>query len=177
MRKFRFLLLDAGPIIKLFELGIWDKFIERCDVTVARVVAEESIFFVAEDSDKQFIDFGLKPWEQKGLIEIVEVPISEVKAFHDKLGPLHSAEVHAGEEETLAFLYSSSENWRVCSSDHAVFRVLGLLGKGDRGVSLEEVLERIGLSQHNLEWQFTKKFRERYTRLGQIDSVQGKGFP
>ena len=36
MKKFKFLLLDAGPIIKLFELGIWDEFISRCDITVTR---------------------------------------------------------------------------------------------------------------------------------------------
>lgn len=29
MKKFRFLLLDAGPIIKLFSLGIWDDFIKH----------------------------------------------------------------------------------------------------------------------------------------------------
>ena len=42
MKKFRFLLLDAGPIIKLFELAVWDEFISRCDVTVCRTVAEEA---------------------------------------------------------------------------------------------------------------------------------------
>jgi hypothetical protein len=34
MRKLPFLLLDAGPIIKLFELGMWEAFIEKCDVTI-----------------------------------------------------------------------------------------------------------------------------------------------
>lgn len=32
MKKFQFLLLDAGPIKKLFELGLWDKFIESCEL-------------------------------------------------------------------------------------------------------------------------------------------------
>ena len=42
MKKFQFLLLDAGPIIKLFELGIWDDFIKRCDVTISQTVANEA---------------------------------------------------------------------------------------------------------------------------------------
>lgn len=42
MKKFSFLLLDTGPIIKLFELGIWDDFIKRCDVTISRTVAEQA---------------------------------------------------------------------------------------------------------------------------------------
>jgi len=49
-----------------------------------------------------------------------------------------------------------------------------LLGKAEQGISLEELLQSIGLSQA-LEWQYTKKFREKYTRLGQIDFTQGKG--
>ena len=39
MKKSPFLLLDAGPIIKLFELGIWEVFIGRCDVTFSKTVA------------------------------------------------------------------------------------------------------------------------------------------
>jgi hypothetical protein len=51
MKKFQFLLLDAGPIIKLFELGLWDKFIEKCDVTIPRTIVEdETVFFGAEDT-------------------------------------------------------------------------------------------------------------------------------
>ena len=42
MKKYQFLLLDAGPIIKLFELGIWGVFIKRCDVTVSQTVADQA---------------------------------------------------------------------------------------------------------------------------------------
>jgi len=75
----------------------------------------------------------------------------------------------------LAYLCDSSENWLVCSADGAIFRVLGLLGRIEQGISLEEILEKIGLSQNNLEWEYTKKFREKYTRKGQIDFTQGQG--
>jgi len=52
-------LLDAGPIIKLFELDIWDAFIEKCDVTVARTVAEKEVVFANREDCKEYIDFGL----------------------------------------------------------------------------------------------------------------------
>ena len=74
----------------------------------------------------------------------------------------------------LAFLYSSSVDWLVCAADGAVFRVLGMLGKSEQGISLEEVLKQIGLYR-NIEWQYTKKFREHYTRLGQKDFIQERG--
>jgi hypothetical protein len=72
----------------------------------------------------------------------------------------------------LAFSCTSKDDWLICAADKAVFGVLGFLGKGDGGISLEEVLQKIGMSGPNLEWEYTKKFREKYTNLGQVDAVQ-----
>ncbi len=172
MRKLQFLLLDAGPIIKLFELGIWDTFIKKCDVTISRIVADEAKWVSQEFQD---ISIDLEHYEEQNLIKIIDVEFSVVKTFYDKFKLLYQADIHDGEKETLAFLCDSSENWLVCSADGAVFRVLGLLGKANQGKSLEEILQKVGLSRQNLEWKYTKKFREKYTRLGQVDSIQGKG--
>lgn len=60
------------------------------------------------------------------------------------------------------------------AADGAVFRVLGLLGKGEQGISLEEILKEVGLHK-KVEWEYTKKFREKHTRMGQQDSIQGHG--
>ena len=169
MKKFQFLLLDAGPIIKLFSLGIWDDFLKHCDVTVSRIIADDQALFT-EDGTKQI---NLKPYEE--IVRIIDVELSAVKPFYSKFGSLYKAEVHPGEKETLAFLCTSSENWQVCSADHVVFRVLGLLNKADQGISLEEILVIIGLSQSNLEWEYTKRFREKWTRKGQVDFTQGQG--
>jgi hypothetical protein len=171
MKRLQFLLLDTGPIIKLFELGIWDEFITKCDVTISRIVAEQAQYASQEFED---ICINLGSYERKNLIKIVEVELSEVKAFHEKFDLQYKVIIHPGEKETLAFLYNSSENWLVCAADGAVFRVLGFLSNAEQGISLEEVLEKIGLSR-KLEWKYTKKFCEKYTRIGQIDSIQNKG--
>ena len=42
MKRFQFLLLDAGPIIKLFELGLWDAFIKKYEVSISRTVANQA---------------------------------------------------------------------------------------------------------------------------------------
>jgi len=171
MKKFQFLLLDAGPIIKLFELGIWDVFITKCDVTISRIVAEEAQYASQECED---ICINLGSYEEKNLIKIVDVELSKVKAFHEKFDLQYKVIIHPGEKETLAFLYNSSENWLVCSADHVVFRVLGLLGRSEQGISLEEILKQIGLSRE-LELIYTKKFREENTRIGRIYYIQNKG--
>jgi len=101
--------------------------------------------------------------------------LSLVKTFYDRFDLQYRVEIDDGEKEILAFLCDSDEDWRACSSDHAIFRVLGLLGKADQGVSLQEVLDSIGLSKGNLELEYTKSFREKWTRKGQADSIQEKG--
>jgi hypothetical protein len=167
-KKYQFLLLDAGPIIKLFELSIWEEFIKRCDVTIARTVAEQPVFYGPDDA-KEYIDFGLKSYEEKGLIRIIEVQTSVIIEL---IKPLRGHyDIHAGEDETLAFLLGSAEPWKVCAADGAVFSVLGFLGKAGQGISLEEVLSEIGLGRA-LGWKFSKKFREKYTKLGEIDAIQ-----
>ena len=101
MKRFSFLLLDAGPIIKLFELGIWDKFIKKCDVTISHTVADEAKYASLEFED---IHIDLESYEQQNLIKIVDVELSVIKTFHDKLNRLYKDAVHDGEEATLAFL-------------------------------------------------------------------------
>ena len=81
MKRFQFLLLDTGPIIKLFELGIWDEFITKCDVTISRIVAEQAQYASQEFED---ICINLGSYEEKNLIKIVDVELSKVKAFHEK---------------------------------------------------------------------------------------------
>ncbi len=169
MKKYRFLLLDAGPIIKLFSLDIWDEFIKQCDVTVSRIIAEDQ----ARYTEDGFQHIDLNSYEN--YIRFLDVGPDTVKRFLDKFDSLYKAIIHDGEKETLAFLYESSENWLVCSADQVVFKILGLLGKGEQGISLEEILKDIGLLQSSLEWKYTKKFREKYTKMGQMDSIQGKG--
>jgi len=172
MKKFQFLLLDAGPIIKLFELGIWDTFIKKCDVTISKIVADEAKWASQEFQD---ISIDLEHYEEQNLIKIIDVELSVIGTFYDKFNLTYKDNIHDGEKETLAFLCDSPENWSVCSADRAVFRILGFLGRVEQGISLEEILEKIGLSRQNLEWKYTKKFREKYTYMGQVDSIQDKG--
>jgi hypothetical protein len=94
-------LFDAGPIIKLFELGIWDEFIEKCDVTVSQIVANQANRASLEFED---IRIDIKPYEEQGLIKIIDVEPSAVEAFYKKFSLLHRYDIHDGEKETLVLL-------------------------------------------------------------------------
>jgi hypothetical protein len=173
MKKLQFLLLDAGPIIKLFELGIWKAFIERYEVTITRTVIEQCIY-TNQSEGLEYIDFPFEQAAGKGLIKIVDVPPSEVKSFDDKFKITPKYLMHPGEDETLAYFLRTTDEYAVCAADKVVFIVLGLIGKGEQGISLEELLNAIGLGR-SLEWRFTKKFREKYTAAGRMDAAQGQG--
>ncbi len=171
MKKFPFLLFDAGPIIKLFELGLWDVFLDSCDVTITRTVADEAKYASMELKD---IRIDVEAYEKKGRIHVIELDVSQVKAFGEKFDPCYQAIMHDGEKETLALLSGSDIEWKLCSSDGAVYRVLGLLGRGENGISLEEILCKIGRTMA-LDWRYSKAFRVKYTMAGQADSIQGQG--
>ena len=176
MKNFQFLLLDAGPIIKLFELGLWEKFIERCDVTIARTILEEAVH-TGQRGSLGYIDFPFEKAAEQGRIKIIDMALPTIQSFlRDSTIGIKYA-IDPGEAETLAFLADSSEDFILCTADGPVFRALGFLDKAEKGISLEEFLQKVGLTpSQKLEWRFSKKFREKYTQMGKIDSIQNKDF-
>ena len=55
-----------------------------------------------------------------------------------------------------------------------MYRVLGATGRSDQGISLQEILDRIGQTK-SLTWQYTKEFREQKTKTGGLDQIQDRG--
>ena len=174
MKKFRLLLLDANIVIELFRQGIWERVIELCDVYLSRTVAEEEAhFFVDEQRERQ--DFDLRLYAQDGRITVFDVMATEVASFCAGFQPSYMESLDPGEAESLAFLFSSTEACFISSADKIVYRVLGNLNRGDQGVSLEEVLQQIGLGRP-LTRAFTKEYRQQWTQMGARERVQGSGW-
>ena len=163
MKKLKFILLDAGPIIKLFELGLWDTLISKCEITISRIVMEEAKW---ASKDFEDVQIDLEPYVQTKRIQVIDSSPAEVASFFNKFNTQYKSIIDDGEKETLAFLHKSTEPWKFCSADHAAFRVLGLLGNAEQCISLEELLGEVGLLQ-KLEWQYIKRLLEQNTRLGQ----------
>jgi hypothetical protein len=175
MKRFPFLLLDAGPIIKLCELKMWDEFLRWYEVVIARSVIEDEVVFAGRGWDKEFIDqnmFVLN--EQQALIKIVDADTKAIQEFRGQFQPEYRDRLDSGELETLTILSLDYPTGTVCAADAAVYRTLGLLGKQEQGISLEEALQQIGCNL-KLEWKFTKKFREKFSKEGAADAIQGRG--
>ncbi len=172
MPVLKLLILDANVVIHLHETGLWQALLSRCEVTLARTVAEDEVKFYRGTDAEEIID--LSEDIAQGRVKVFERTIAELKAFTDLFDPVYVESLDPGEAESLAYLMQSKDTYLISSGDAIVFRVLGLLNRGDQGISLEEVLQKIGLSR-SLPKQYTKQFRERYTREGEQDSIRGRG--
>lgn len=172
MKKLRFLLLDANVVIKLFELGLWKTVIDKCEILLARTVVEREAEFFFDDDGQHAIDLAHDINSNR--IGIVDVQASDLRCFLDRFDPLYLERLDPGEAESLAYLVSCEDPCLLCSSDAIVFRVLAQLRRAEQGVSLEEVLQSVGLGR-GLPRQFTKAFRRLWTKRGQEEMIRGIG--
>jgi len=174
MPKFQRLLLDANVIIYTHELGVWKQLTEKCATNITRSVLEEAIYWSDNGGICHPID--LNPYIRAEKVGCIDVPLSQVDSFTLKFGPYYLDRLDPGEADSLAFLYySTDDEYHICSSDGIVFRVLGSLAMPDRGISLEEVLQQIGLSRPFDEdhQQYTKAYRISLTKKGKVEGFTG----
>jgi hypothetical protein len=174
MPKFKLLILDAGVVIRLHELGIWKHVLDQCDVHLSRIVAEKEVLFEPGDEGGYGDDIDLSPDINSGKVHVFDVTASELSAFRDRFDPLYLGDLDDGEAESLCHMMKQATDYLISSGDAIVYKVLGNLGRRDQGVSLEEILQRIGMGR-KVEWQYSKSFREQLTKQGETDMIQGRG--
>jgi len=172
MKKFRLLLLDANIVIELFRHGIWETFIDRCDVHLAQTVVDEASFYEDENGGRH--EINLDPCREAGSITLFDVSPGELTAFSRQFDGLYVDSLEAGEAESLAWLFGSKEKYLICSADKIVYRVLGNCNRGDQGVSLETILNQIGLNRQ-LARQYGEEYHKEWTTKGAIEGFQGLG--
>lgn len=171
MKPLSCLLFDANIIIYLFELGIWDVVVAGCDLQIARTVVQEAQFYV-RDGRQETID--LEPYVTDGRIHVFDATPADMAAFRGQFDAEYLERLDPGETECLAYLLLASSEHLLCSADAIVYRVLGNLDRGEQGISLEEILAKLGRSR-KIRPQFTKDFRKRCTQEGVTARLQGRG--
>ncbi len=172
MKKFRLLLLDANVVIHLFELGIWEDVIQRCDVHLAGTVIGEASDYIDAEGDRQEID--LEPYVAGKKITRFDLETGQMDRFKENFGITYLEQMDPGETESLAYLLGAGPECKICSADKIVFRVLGALRRSDQALSLEEILQEIGLGRR-LPRQFTRAYRDEWVRKGFQEGIRGIG--
>jgi len=164
--------LDANIVIQLFQLGLWDEVVERCELILSETVVGEADFFVDSRGVEHAID--LRPDADAGRIRVIALTLAEITAFRSQFDPLYVQKLDDGETESLAYCLREGDPHRLCSSDAIVFKVLAVLDRSEQGVSIEEVLQAVGLARP-LSRQFTKSFRDDNRSRGLQDRLAGIG--
>ena len=176
MTTLKLLLFDAGIVIGLHELGLWEKLIDVCEITMTRTVAEDEVVLWEDDSgEKTFIDIDKFQKDIKiGRVNCIDVPLPKIAAFKQKFSGDYFDRLDDGEAESLAFMLDSNDDWRISSSDSIVFKILGRLARRNQGISLEEILKQVGLDRQ-VKWKYSKAFRDKWTKEGEQDNITGIG--
>lgn len=172
MPALKLLILDANEVIYLHETGLWQVVLSRCEVFLGRTVAEDEAKFYRGTEADEIIDVSVDI--SAGRVKIFEQTPTELKLFFDRFDPMYLSSLDPGEAESLAYLVQSKDSYLISSGDAIVFRVLGLINRNDQGISLEEVLQKIGHGRA-VPKQYTKQFRDRYIKDGEQDSLRGRG--
>ena len=174
MPRLQLLLFDTGIVIELHRRGLWGQIVSKHDITLANIVAHDEAQYWEDDSGEKHY-FDLNADIESNRVTCIEVTNEQMAVFFAKFSPVYLDKLDAGEAESLAILLSSGERWLISSADAIVYKVLGRLMISEQGISLEEILQQTGLTLKDLAWQFTRKFREKYTKQGEQDSITGMG--
>lgn len=176
MPKLKLLILDAGVVIKLHEWGLWEQLISKCDVHLSSIVAgRESKYHQSEEGNWDQ-DIDLSTAISDGTITLFEVTQVDILTFKNSFDQSYFCDLDDGEAESLAYLTTQKKSeFKISSGDAIVYKVLGNLNLGDQGLSLEEILQQIGLPRKIDEFQYKKSFREQMTKTGSTDRIQGRG--
>jgi len=169
-KSLRLLLLDANVVIELHRLRLWSAIIDRCEVLLASVVVEESRYHEAGEIQTPLdlrADIAAKN------VTVVEPELVTIQAFRRRFRPTFLERLDAGEAESLAYLSEIDGNCLIASADKIVWRTLGALSRGEQGVSLEEILNKIGMTK-SLDHEFSKAYREHWTKRGFEEGIRGE---
>ncbi len=81
MPKLKLLILDAGVVIRLHELGIWSQVLNQCEIYLSRIVAEKEVRY--QQGDEYDEDIDLSPDINGGKVQVFDVTVSELRDFRN----------------------------------------------------------------------------------------------
>lgn len=162
-------LLDADVIIDLLGFGIFDLLVENHELHVAEGVADEVRFF-KQKGVKISVNFR-EEYIESGRVRLLSASTDEVKAIISKLPQLFKDSIHDGELESLAILVSE-ESLTFCSCDAAAIRALPFLDCSERGISVEKLLRKSGITLKGLKENHQQSYFDSNLRIGKEQKIQ-----
>lgn len=139
------LLPDADVIIRLHELGVWNKFKKVHNVLICDAVEKETMFYDLPDGSRIYVRFDQDIRE--GNIHRATPPsTSDLVELHSRLTKMNASGIDPGETELLAVLLADPSITAACLIDRAAIRAAVLIGLKVRCISVEMALANIRLA-------------------------------
>jgi hypothetical protein len=173
--KLKCVLLDASIIIEAYKIGVWEPLIQKAQIFVPSIVANVEALFYQKDINGIPEEINLRKLIVSKRIFELSADALDIAALDDVFDRVFVENIHAGEREALALLYSRKTGDAVfCTSDSAPIRAMVILGLTEKAISFEEVLSQIGHTKKLLK-QFTEEWFQKQLELGKQNLISGEG--
>lgn len=170
MTRQRCVLLDAVIVIHLHELGVWDDFIEKYDVTLPETVVREAAYHSLDELTGNRSGIDLSSHVEQGRITVLSAVPDELAYVGAKLPSWLI--IDPGETEAIALLSTEAdlEDCAFCTADQAAVKAAVMIGISERCESLELLLSRVGMTK-SLPDHFTSDAPKRWIEHAQQEKI------
>jgi len=150
-------LADAMVVIAAHEQDYWEPLCKAYQIALPATIIEQELLYFETTKGKK----GLNPsrWIKEGKVVRLEAEVNDFSKVTKRLSSDSMASLDPGELEALAILASKEyKDYLFTTADRAAVKALGVLGWGDRGISVEELLIGMGSNKTKIAQHFTKKW-------------------
>jgi len=158
-KKSKQILTDTVVIIDAHSNEYWEYLCNAYLIAIPAYIFENEAFYFQSERGK----VGMNPteWIKQEKVIRIEADLEDFEVLRKKLTSDSMASIDEGEHEALAILLSKKhKDVLFTTADRAAIKVLGVLGLGLRGISVEELLIKNGRGKGSpkLPLHFTKKW-------------------
>lgn len=168
-------LLDANIIIEAYRLGIWEKLVENCEISVSSIVARDEALFWSRKEGGIPEEINLQILISGGKIKEFSASDTEMGTFLNKFDSVFVQGLHAGENEALALImHGKIIDTFYCSADATAIQALAMIGCSELGISMEAMMKKSGITKR-LRRHYTDKFFKDNIKIGRQNLITGQG--
>lgn len=163
MKKSKLVILDANVVINSHALKYWDPLTNRYEIYLpATVLHEEAFYFGGPHQEQPIL---LQQAIERRIIQKLEASLDDDRHLQSLIIPNFVSRIDPGEREALALLKNPKfKDFYFCTGDALPIQLLSVLGLANRGISVEKLLQEIGITK-KLERHFTDAwFKQQLTR-------------
>lgn len=169
------LLLDADIVIESHAVGIWQKLVEQCKLILPSTIVHDEALFFQRQINGIPEDINLRSLIEAEKITELSATAEELASLRGLFDRVFIETLHPGETEALALLKAGKApgTW-FCSGDARAIQAIAMIGMPERGISMEALLRRVGLTKP-LRKQFREDFFRKNLRVGQLNRITREG--